>query len=892
MSRPAGAPLRVALDGTPFLDRPTGVGVFVNEVTRRLVRRPDIEIGAFGLTLLGFGEVKRRVPLGVHPFSRPMPAPQLRRRWAVADSPVIELWTGPIDVVHGPNFLVPPAHDAAEIVTVHDLTPLRYPEMCTDEVRLYPQYIQRAADRGAWIHTVSEFVAAEVRDAFSIDPERVVAIPNGVASVPPLDPARGRELAGGHPYVLAIGTIEPRKDYPLLLRAFDQLAGEHPDLRLVIAGNRGWGADAFDEALRALSHRDAVVSLGWVEDADRVALMRGAELLAYPSKYEGFGLPPLEAMASGIPVVATRAGAVVEATGDAASLVDVGDEDALAAAIDRVLTDREHRDALVQAGTANLDRFSWDATAEAIASLYHRAAEDHAGPRSRPRGRDASPWAGRIERLEGLAVRALRPTPLLSLHGRPGRQGGDPAHPAIVRIVVLDYNSGPFLRRCVDALRATVLPAGSDLQLEIVVIDNASTDGSAAAIAADLDDVLVLRNTANRGFPANNLALWDLEGVRYVGLVNSDAFVDPHWLTPLIDALEADDQVGAACPRIVLAPQYVDVEITSPTFVPGGGDTRDLGVMILGARTRRSAPDSPTADVWSEVRVAAVDHGREHGPDGRFQWTGPRTVLRVPVDPDDPRPQVLDLRLAAPDGPGRAPVEVRLVSGGTAIVAPVTAHADWVTVGLDGPRHDMINNAGSLVFTDGYGADRGFLEADGATYDEPADVFAFCGGGVLIEPAFLRDVGVLDPRLFLYYEYKDLSWRGQARGWRYRYVPGSRVRHLHAATAGEGSAMSTYFNERNRLLMLTKNAPLAMTTEALTDLGAVLVADVGAVAGRVSSRRRFDSTDRAHLAHVWHRGRAVAGYVRQLPFLARRRRGLRRTQLVPDAELIAQLTPR
>src|SRR5690606_2067437 len=270
--------MRVIVDGTAFLDRRTGVGVFLNEVTRRLVRRPELEVGAFAMTLLGYGALERSVPLGVHAFTRPIPAPQLRRRWAVTDDPTIEWWTGGADVVHGPNFLGPPTRGAAEVLTVHDLTPLHHPEMCTDEVRLYPRYIERAAARGAWIHTVSDYVADEVREHFPVDPARVVTVPNGIVAVPPADPAVGRALAGGHPYVLAVGTIEPRKDHPSLVRAFDQLADEHPDVRLVVAGGDGWGVEAFEAALGAARHADRIVRLGWVTEPDRMALLHGAEL--------------------------------------------------------------------------------------------------------------------------------------------------------------------------------------------------------------------------------------------------------------------------------------------------------------------------------------------------------------------------------------------------------------------------------------------------------------------------------------------------------------------------------------------------------------------------------------------------------------------------------------
>jgi glycosyltransferase involved in cell wall biosynthesis/GT2 family glycosyltransferase len=878
--------MRVILDGTAFLDRRTGVGVFLNEVTRRLVGRPGLEVGAFAMTLLGYGEFERRVPLGVHAFTRPIPAPQLRRRWAVADDPVIEWWTGAADVVHGPNFLVPPTHGAAEVVTVHDLTPLHYPEMCTEEVRLYPRYIERAANRGAWVHTVSHHVADEVRAHFSIDPERVVVVPNGIVSVPDSDPAVGRALAHGHPYVLAVGTIEPRKDHPSLVRAFDLVADEHPDLRLVVVGGDGWGVDAFESALAGARHADRVVRLGWVSEGDRMALLHGAELLAYASIYEGFGLPPLEAMTAGIPVVATAAGAVPEVVGDAAEVVAVGDVEALAGAMATVLTDEGRRRDLVRLGHRNVERYSWDATADGMVDLYERAAGDRrrSSELHRPDGRGF-----------GSALRDQR-RPMVTLTAPPGRRGGDLAEPTTVRIVVLNFNGGDDVLRCVEALRAA--PPGSsspdgraaaaaggedrsELELEVVVVDNASTDGSVEALAARFTDLVIVHNPVNTGFPANNLALRDLEGVRYVGLVNPDVFVEPGWLDPLIACLASDPGVGAACPLMLFEDRFVEVEITSRTSSPGGGDTRQLGVLVSGAWV-------DGVDVWAGVRVAGVDFGPEQGPDGMFRWTGDRTILRIPVASTGATPASATLELTSVLGPRT----VRAVSGGESVEVEAGPEVTRIVVPLAGRPFDLVNNAGSIVFDDGYGADRGYLERADEYAAEPTDVFAFSGGAVLWRPEFLEDVDLLDKRFFLYYEDTDLSWRGAARGWRYRFVPESRVRHRHSAIVGEGSPMSVFYNERNRLMMLVKNAPASLAAEQIAAFAGSIVTGAGQVGVRMARRRgRPMTADRTDLARSWLHGRALAGVLLQSPFLARRRRHLRRVQTVAGDEVVARLVP-
>ena len=151
-----------------------------------------------------------------------MPARPLRAAWRLADHPVTELWTGAVDVVWGPNFVVPPARRAAEVVTVHDLTPLHFPELCHRDTLAYPALVRRAVARGALVQTDSEAVAAEVRDWLGVAPERVVAVPLGVDPPATGDPAAGRRRAGAARYVLALGTVEPRKDLPTLVAAFDR----------------------------------------------------------------------------------------------------------------------------------------------------------------------------------------------------------------------------------------------------------------------------------------------------------------------------------------------------------------------------------------------------------------------------------------------------------------------------------------------------------------------------------------------------------------------------------------------------------------------------------------------------------------------------------------------
>jgi glycosyltransferase involved in cell wall biosynthesis len=364
--------LRVALDGEPLLGRRTGVGNFVQGLVGALAGRPSLDLGVYAVTWRMRPELDRQLPPGSRLIGRPMPARPLHRIWGTGLPLPVEWFTGRVDVVHGTNSIVPPTRRAAQVVTVHDLSPLHYPEICEPATRAYPEFIRRAVARGAWVHTDSEFVAGEVVEAFSVPAHRVRAVPPGV---PPLAEGGAAPRLGVDRYILAVGTVEPRKDYPGLVRAFDRLAGDRPDVGLVVAGADAWGAERFRAAVEASPHRDRVIRPGYLSDADLAALIRGAAVLAYPSRYEGFGFPPLQAMAAGVPVVATDAGSVPEVVGDAAATVPVGDAEALAEALARVLDDRDHAAGRAEAGRARAALFSWESLADGMVAIYEDAVQ-------------------------------------------------------------------------------------------------------------------------------------------------------------------------------------------------------------------------------------------------------------------------------------------------------------------------------------------------------------------------------------------------------------------------------------------------------------------------------------------------------------------------------------
>jgi glycosyltransferase involved in cell wall biosynthesis len=283
------------------------------------------------------------------------------------------------DLAHGPVFVGPLLSPCPFVITIHDLSFIRFPALFRPANRLYLNALTRISARSARrLIAVSKHTAAEITRLLGTSPERVDVVYHGVdpafRPLPPDEVEAFRRRRGlPERFVLFLGTLEPRKNLVRLVEAFARIQVEHAGLRLVLAGGRGWLYDELFARVEELGLAQEVVFPGYVANDDLPLWYNAATVLAYPALYEGFGLPVLEALASGTPVLSSNASSLPEAGGNAAVMVDPYDVDALAKQMDRLLNDRDRRLQLRERGLAHASQFTWAQAAQETAQVYQRA---------------------------------------------------------------------------------------------------------------------------------------------------------------------------------------------------------------------------------------------------------------------------------------------------------------------------------------------------------------------------------------------------------------------------------------------------------------------------------------------------------------------------------------
>ena len=382
--------MRVLIDYRPALRARSGVGEYTHQLVKALLESYPASAtgGALALTVFSSSWKDRLVDTpdfrGADTIDRRLPVRLLNFAWHRLGWPPIEQLTGrDFDVTHSLHPLLLPARHAAQVITIHDLYFLAHPERTRAEIRRdYPRLARDHAHRAARIIVPSQFTAIQVERQLGIPAERIAVCPPGAPSWEP------RAAPPSDGYILFFSTLEGRKNVGGLLDAYERVMarGKHHLPKLVLAGSATEEARPWLDRIARAPLAGHVRHIGYVDPANRQALYGGARLLVMPSFEEGFGIPVLEAMTCGVPVVASHRGALPEVLGDAGPLVNPDEPDEIAGAMARLLDDDSYRSACVSKGVLRARQFNWQRTARLVYDVYQRADEERQpGRRARTR---------------------------------------------------------------------------------------------------------------------------------------------------------------------------------------------------------------------------------------------------------------------------------------------------------------------------------------------------------------------------------------------------------------------------------------------------------------------------------------------------------------------------
>ncbi len=372
---------RIAIHYTPALAQKAGIGRYTRGLVNALAELPAPPDTRFLLFVAGRHTSPRTWPAHFTWRAVPIAERTLIRIWHRLRVPFPAEWlTGSIDLYHSPDYVLPPLRRAAGVVTIHDLSFLRVPECADPGLRAFLiAEVPRAIARAQHVLADSESTRRDLIELLNVPPEKISVVPAGISpSFRRVEDEAKRNavrIRYGLPqhFILSLGRLEPRKNFVRLIQAYAQLRRRHaPPHHLVIVGARGW---LYEDILREPERQGVsgwVHFPGFVPDEDLPTLYSLADAFAFPSLYEGFGIPPLEALACGTPTVVGDNSSLPEVVGDAALRIPAEDVAALAEALDRLLHDEEWRAYARAAGPAQAQQFTWEAAAQKLLAAYHR----------------------------------------------------------------------------------------------------------------------------------------------------------------------------------------------------------------------------------------------------------------------------------------------------------------------------------------------------------------------------------------------------------------------------------------------------------------------------------------------------------------------------------------
>lgn len=365
--------MKINIDVQPLLSAKSGVGYYISGLIQglgQIDQANDYQLSFFDFK--GKGRALAAPNKNFRWVRNPLPGRAISCLWKNVKFPSYDVFFGKADVYHFPNFVIRPLHTGRKIVTVHDVSFLRYPQHTEPKnLKFLKSEMDETIQTADAIITISRFTRDELLSFFKIQPERLHVIHLG------LDPRFQSCVTQKNSTILFVGTMEPRKNIESLLAAFeilmDRTKGKRSpcqDYSLVLAGMKGWLYDGIFKKMDEHRYRDKIRYLDYVSEEVLLRLYGEASLFVYPSHYEGFGLPPLEAMAAGVPVIAARRGSLPEVLGDAAEWVEPEDIEGLAARMETLLMDEKQKEDLVQRGQAQARKYRWEEAAKKTLQVY------------------------------------------------------------------------------------------------------------------------------------------------------------------------------------------------------------------------------------------------------------------------------------------------------------------------------------------------------------------------------------------------------------------------------------------------------------------------------------------------------------------------------------------
>lgn len=371
--------MEIAIEGQIFYDQRTGIGHYTFNILKHLLEVD--KKNSYDLILFPFLSGGKKFFLGKkenlnYRFVKYLPFRLYRKLFTLGFGLSLDLLAGRHDLYFFPNFQSFPVQAGYKVAMIHDLGFIRFPSFAANQKSI--QYLRKVTEesvKGAdRLVVISEFTKKELIDNYEVNPRKIEVIYPGldreVFSLKRESRSGLKKFGIKRPYILFLGMLEPRKNIAGLIKAFAGMPS-HKNYQLVIAGGRGWKFEEIFKVVDKLNLKDDVIFTGYVTDQERPQLLHGASLFVYPSFYEGFGMPVVEAQACGVPVITSNTSSLPEAAGEGAIFIDPNNVGEISSAMQKVLTSKSLREELIKKGLQNAQKYSWEKSARKLLNLFN-----------------------------------------------------------------------------------------------------------------------------------------------------------------------------------------------------------------------------------------------------------------------------------------------------------------------------------------------------------------------------------------------------------------------------------------------------------------------------------------------------------------------------------------